>query len=91
MVAVLFIKDDSIVKLEYEPRLVGLEGRIDFRLSEYDGLVSGKERCGLALDHRQFGLERHVEGSDPGLARSSSYRLCGCPPWSQGCAGMSAR
>ncbi|MCK1354226.1 hypothetical protein IVB56_24995 [Bradyrhizobium sp. CW7] len=37
-VAGLFIKDASIVKLEYEPRLIGLEGRIDFRL----GLDMGK-------------------------------------------------
>ncbi|WP_439371362.1 hypothetical protein [Bradyrhizobium sp. DASA03120] len=37
-VAGLFIKDDSIVKLEYEPRQAGLEGRIDFRL----GLDMGK-------------------------------------------------
>ncbi|MCP3473815.1 hypothetical protein NLM33_26220 [Bradyrhizobium sp. CCGUVB1N3] len=34
----LFIKHDSIVKLEYEPRQAGLEGRIDFRL----GLDMGK-------------------------------------------------
>jgi hypothetical protein len=37
-VAGLFIKDDSIVKLEYEPREIGLDGRIDFRL----GLDMGK-------------------------------------------------
>lgn len=37
-VAGLFVKDDSIVKLEYEPRQTGLEGRIDFRL----GLELGK-------------------------------------------------
>lgn len=37
-VAGLFIKDDSIVKLEYEPKEIGLDGRIDFRL----GLDMGK-------------------------------------------------
>jgi hypothetical protein len=31
-VAGLFIKDDSIVKLEYEPRQIGFKRRIDFRL-----------------------------------------------------------
>src|ERR1700733_448736 len=39
MVAGILLKDTSIVKLDYEPRLSGNEGRIDFRL----GLDMGKD------------------------------------------------
>jgi hypothetical protein len=39
VVAGVLLKDSSIVKLEYEPRLTGSEGRIDFRL----GLDVGKD------------------------------------------------